>query len=379
MAEVIKIAWFGAGFVGRSASGTAQTARKAIVNLSKFYGVDIEITILLKSYKDFEIASKDSDLVNCKLEILDNKNRKFLSSSRQFYKYCWSNRKNKIFDILHFSVPRVYPFFDLFPASKFVATFHAGGDVTIPQDKFILSRWIYNWIVKLQWSRFNQIIADSNFGVMEISNAYSIPIDRISKVYLGADSYWPLNLEEHVKKPNEVTIVGRWQKYKNVHTAINAIAEFNIDLLVPLNVQLIGKSNQLGHNLVKQAISSFSVGELRTVDYLSDTQLAELYRETTIVIHPSINEGFGLPAFEAFGEGAVLIIHAGTPASELLSDFSGVIIENLTATSGVKKALDRALKSFEIDIVSRRKYLFDIGATWQDMAKNYLETYRKLL
>jgi glycosyltransferase involved in cell wall biosynthesis len=379
MEEKIRVAWLGSGFIGRPASGTAQTARKAICYLSGLRKEDIEVTILVKSKDEYEIAKKDKDLVNCRIELLDQRKRKFLSSSRQYYRYCWNNRKTKNFDVLHFSVPRVYPYFYYFPAKKFIATFHAGGDVTVPRDKFVLSRWIYNWIIRLQWPRFDRIIADSNFGVMEISTAYSIPVDKISKVYLGADNFWDITYDGSAKKTHEITVVGRWQKYKNVHTAIRAIAELNSNAMIPFDVQLIGKSSQLGHDLVKEALSTFKVGKINVVDYLSDKQLAELYRESTVVIHPSINEGFGLPAFEAFGEGAILIVHTGTPASEILSNFEGVIVENLSTIEGIKLAIGKAFKDFEIDTTKRRDYLKEIGATWSDLALNYLNIYRSIL
>jgi glycosyltransferase involved in cell wall biosynthesis len=379
MNKVIKVAWLGSGFIGRSASGTAQTARKAITYLSQFHEAKIEITVLVKSKDEYEKAIKDKDLTDCKVEVLDNRKRRFLSSSRQYYRYCWDNRQIKKFDILHFSVPRVYPYFDYFPARKFIATFHAGGDVTVPQDKFVLSRWIYNWIIRFQWSRFDKIIADSNFALNEISTAYSIPKHRILKVYLGADNFWHINAAANSKKSHEITVIGRWQKYKNVHTAVQAISELNNHSLTQFDVQLIGKSDQLGHNLVSQTVNKFNKGRINSVDFLSDEQMAQLYRETTIVIHPSINEGFGLPAFEAFGEGAILIVHSGTPASELLAEFDGVIVENLLTTDGVKLAINLASKDFRIDIEKRRDYLREIGATWRAMSVTYFNIYRSVL
>ena len=94
MEETIRVAWLGSGFIGRSASGTAQTARKAIFYLSGLRTEDIEVTVLVKSKDEYEIAKKDKDLINCRIELLDQRKRKFLSSSRQYYRYCWKNRSN---------------------------------------------------------------------------------------------------------------------------------------------------------------------------------------------------------------------------------------------------------------------------------------------
>jgi glycosyltransferase involved in cell wall biosynthesis len=377
MKNRIKVAWFGSSFIGRSASGTAQTARKSVVMLSKNFSNQVHVILLLKNKYELEIAKSDPDLVNCDLILLDNKQRKFLDSSRQYYRFAWNNRKLKQFDIVHFSVPRVYPFFYLFPANKFVATFHAGGDITAPHDKFVLSRHIYNLIMRLQWKKLNSIIADSNFAVNEINTAYNIPVSKISKIYLGADNFWIDSGNIVKKETNKIAVVGRWQKYKNVHTVLDAVSELNSVNKAEIKIVLVGKSDQLGSNLVNSSVNKF-FGKIELFNYLPDQDLVSLYREAKIVIHPSINEGFGLPAFEAFGEGSIIIIHKNTPAAELLGGFEGVITEDLTTQEGVKSAILNANKHYEINIDKRREHLQRIGATWLNMANSYLNVYTQL-
>ena len=107
MENRIKVAWFGSSFIGRSASGTAQTARKSIVLLSRNFSDQVHVVLLIKNKFELEQAKSDPDLANCELMLLDNKQRKFLSSSRQYYRFAWNNRKNLLFDIVHFSVPRL--------------------------------------------------------------------------------------------------------------------------------------------------------------------------------------------------------------------------------------------------------------------------------
>ena len=377
MKNRIKVAWFGSSFIGRSASGTAQTARKSVVLLSKNFSNQVNVILLLKNKLELELAKSDPDLFNCDLILLDDKQRKILGSSRQYFRFAWNNRKSKQFDIVHFSVPRVYPFFYFFPADKFVATFHAGGDITVPQDRFVLSRHIYNSIMKLQWKKLNSIIADSNFAVGEINAAYKIPTGKISRIYLGADNFWIHSRNSINKEPNKIAVVGRWQKYKNVHTVLDGVSELNSINGAKIKIVLVGKSDQLGSNLVNSSVNKF-FGEIELFDYLPDQDLVSLYRESRIVIHPSINEGFGLPAFEAFGEGSIVIIHKNTPAAELLGSFEGVITEDLTTKEGVKSAILNANKYLEIDIDKRREYLRKIGATWLNMTNSYLDVYMQL-
>jgi glycosyltransferase involved in cell wall biosynthesis len=232
--------------------------------------------------------------------------------------------------------------------------------------------------MKLQWNKLHSIIADSNFAVSEISEAYKIPLSRITKIYLGTDNFWIDNREIIKERTSKIAVVGRWQKYKNIHTVVDGISELNSINKAEIKVILVGKSDQLGSNLVNSSVKKF-FGQIELFNYLPDQDLISLYREVKIVIHPSINEGFGLPAFEAFGEGSIIIIHKNTPAAELLGSFEGVIIEDLTTKEGVKSAILNANKGYKIDISKRREYLQDIGATWFNMANDYLNVYTRLI
>ena len=155
----IKVAWFASGFVGRHASGTAQTAKKIISNLINNHSNEVQVILLAKNADEVQLLQTEKLFLDAEIILLPRVYGKKFRSARQFYKFCILGRKIHI-DILHYSVARVYPFFWLFPAKKFVCTFHAGGDVTAPRDYFALSREVYNFIIKKQWRKFASIIAD---------------------------------------------------------------------------------------------------------------------------------------------------------------------------------------------------------------------------
>ena len=313
----IRVAWFASAFVGRSASGTAQTARKILTHLITDHSDDIEVILLAKNIDEFNLLKDEQIFTNQEVILLPKVFGKKFKSSRQFYKFCLLKRNLEI-DILNFSVPRVYPFYWLFPAKKIVCTFHAGGDVTVPRDFFALSREIYNFIIKIQWKKFDAIIAVSKFAADEISSAYKIPLKFITTIYGGTDNLWGQVDQEISRDPNLVIIMGRWQKYKNLHTVINAFKYHEITNNLNLKIKVVGRSGSKDNVLILNALSDFPYDQIELIEYLSDKELSLEYRRASVVFHPSINEGFGLPAFEAFGEGARVIAHVGTPASEML-------------------------------------------------------------
>jgi glycosyltransferase involved in cell wall biosynthesis len=374
----IKVAWFASGFVGRHASGTAQTAKKIIFNLINNHSSEVQIILVAKNVDEVKLLKTEKLFSDTEIILLPKVYGKKFRSARQFYKFCIFGRKLDI-DILHYSVPRVYPFFWLFPAKKIVCTFHAGGDITAPRDYFVLSREIYNYIIKKQWKKFAAVVADSKFAADEIELAYRIPIEFIKIIYLGSDNLWGEIYQEIEKELNCVVIVGRWQRYKNLHTVINAFKKFEIPNNKNLRLKVIGKSGLKNNKLILDALEGFPKNQIELIEYLSDSDLALEYRRASVVFHPSINEGFGLPAFEAFGEGARVIAHNGTPANQILDLQEGVIFDNLLDETRVLESYKKILTLNFGNVTQRRLFIESINATWASSTKKYVELYQDVL
>jgi glycosyltransferase involved in cell wall biosynthesis len=375
--QKIRVAWFASSFIGRNASGTAQTARKLVSHLISNYSSDVEIILLAKNELEVELIKKETIFAQVKIVKMPNVFGKWMKSSRQFYKYCVFNRNSKI-DILHYSMPRVYPFFWFFPARRFICTFHAGGDVTAPKDFFSASREIYNFIIKKQWRKFHAIVADSKFAANEIVQAYEIPKEFIKTIFLGADNLWGVIEKDFNRDLNLILVMGRWQLYKNLHTVINAFKKFEVPYNKDLRLKVIGKSGLINKDLKKDALNGFPTNQIELVEYLSDEELAIEYRKASVVFHPSINEGFGLPAFEAFGEGARLVVHKGTPADEILSSQSGFSSNNLLDEQKVIESYRSVLAENFGNIQKRRDFIKSIDATWMQATAKYVTLYKEV-
>lgn len=374
---LISIAFMAAGLVGKKASGPAQVTRKIIENLTVNYSRNFEITLIINHDGDKELIENDDVLKKCKILKLPEVKGSRFKSSRQFYKFILKN-KEVYFDFIHFAVPRVYPFFWKFPAKKFICVFHGGGDVIIHGDKFVLSTYIYNLVMKRSWKYLDVIIADSFIGKKEIIENYKIPGKKIQIIHLGSDHLWQFatNISsELVTAHHHILIMGRWQKYKNVHSIIHAIKNSNDSRIKNSFVTVIGKSNYKKHNLVAPIILDFPKNRIKFLDYMPDANLKQLYGSVDVVVHPSINEGFGLPAFEAFSEGAKIIVHSGTPASNYLSSFSGVFSGDLLNSQVINELLVASLGDIVIEIEARKNFLVNNQMTWKAMVDNYVKIY----
>ena len=374
----IRVAWFASGFIGRHASGTAQTAKKIITNLINNHSVEVQVILVAKNDEEVQLIQAEKLFLNIEIILLPRVYGKKFGSARQFYKFCILKRTTNL-DILHYSVPRVYPFFYLFPAKKIVCTFHAGGDITAPKDYFVLGREIYNYIIKMQWRKFASIIADSKFAADEIALAYRIPIKFIKIIYIGADNLWGNIDEKFDRDVNCIVLIGRWQNYKNLHTVINAFKKFEIPKNQNLKLKVIGKSGLKNNKMVLDALEGFPKNQIELVEYLSDSDLAKVYRKASVVFHPSINEGFGLPAFEAFGEGARVIAHNGTPADQILNSQEGILFDDLLDETKIVNCYRTILTQNFGNLIQRRLFIESIDATWALSTKKYVDLYKDIL
>jgi glycosyltransferase involved in cell wall biosynthesis len=375
----ISVGWMASGFVGRPASGTAYVSWKIIEQFLIAYSDEFEVVLFTKNSLETDSAEAHPLLRNATIIQLPAVSGKFLRSSRQYFKY--ANSTNKKIDFLFFSVARVYPFYWKFPAKKFISIFHAAGDVTVRGEKFVLSKHIYNLINKIQWKHFDAVIAVSEFARNEIIQNYGVAAAAVRIIPPGVDSF----LQDPPKKPELiqeasrfVAIIGRWQGFKNVEFACRVMRNLNFDLSRPIKIVLVGRSNVYGQEKVLRELSKHPKDQLITIEYLEPGELMWLYRNAELVIVPSLNEGFGMPSFEAYAGGAKLLVHAGTPASTILKDQEGVYFCNMqdfNLTLSTTKAI--LMDPTVPQLGQRLQFILDKKLRWSNFAERYADLVRE--
>lgn len=307
---------------------------------------------------------------------------KRLKSIRQYFKYSFSKTRVEV-DILHFSVPRFYPFFWLFPSKKFACTFHAAGDVTSYKDKIIISRELYNLTAKLFYRKLDLIIAVSEQGKLEISKSYKIPHKLIKVMYPGTDDVWNLpvlNKREYKNYGRKIiTVLGRWQVYKNIQTVSKALVNATKSELENYYFVFVGKKITANSNIIEKDLAQLDPSIFETIDFLANDDYVDLIKHSDLVIVPSLNEGFSLPIFDAFSLGTRVMFHSTSPAAQILLGKKGVFACDLSNPQNFLLSLSEALELETGSQFENQKFLKDIGATWYGLANNYLLSYKSLL
>lgn len=139
---------------------------------------------------------------------------------------------------------------------------------------------------------------------------------------------------EKITQGNWVLGVGRNQKYKCWDIASQAVMKVTTDTPLSLWFIRIGADQKEISGYLKKCVPK-DIGKvkffenLRTIvlPILSDYELADLYRLSSLLVHPSVAEGFGLPPLEAALSGTPVIFRTSTavdqhfPAGILPSNF----------------------------------------------------------
>jgi len=371
----IRIGWLASGFVGRSASGTAYVARQVVEQFLTRYNDYFEIVMFTKNENESAQIRLDPVLNTATVIQLPKIYGRFMNGSRQFYRY--TKNKEKVVDFLIFSVARVYPFFWRFPAKKFICIFHAAGDVTVKTDKFVLSKHIYNYINKFQWKSFDAIIAVSEFAKNEIVENYGVAAPAVRIIPPGIDSFKSISAMKPVfinsDKPI-IAVMGRWQTYKNVGFACKVLRKLQEDSQLDFHIVLVGRSNVKGRDKVLKEVSLHLSDRLSLIEYLEPSELIWVYQNAQLVVIPSLNEGFGMPSFEAYSVGAKILVHSTTPAAYMLKNELGVYSCDMTnffeSSNKIRFILE---KSDHVNQFRRDKYLTNRKLTWNDFGNKYAD------
>ncbi|HQY69803.1 MAG TPA: glycosyltransferase, partial [Pseudomonadales bacterium] len=167
------------------------------------------------------------------------------------------------------------------------------------------------------------------------------------------------------------------QPLKGLAVLLNAFAA-----LLPahpgLRLLVVGKPRPGGDT--EKLIARLDLGaHIDFVSGISTAELVRLYRESTLVVVPSLYEGFGLPASEAMACGAAVVSSDGGALPEVVGD-AGVLVPagDETALAGAIAALlaDPARRT---ELGQRARARMSTLFCWRRAARQMTHYYEQVL
>ncbi len=150
-----------------------------------------------------------------------------------------------------------------------------------------------------------RVITVSEFSRRELCDAYRIPAGKIGVVSESGEHMLRVQEDEGTVAPTLngrpfVLAVGSLNRHKNfqlVAEAARLIDDAQFDIVV------VGGGDARVYGAGKDALPAF----VKHLGYVSDGELAALYRRAACFVYPSRYEGFGLPPVEALALGCPVI------------------------------------------------------------------------
>ncbi len=192
----------------------------------------------------------------------------------------------------------------------------------------------WNQVAGTAYRKADLLIAVSDYVARGLVDHLKIPTDRVVTVNNGVDPiYRQLSASELDLQPSEhlgsndlgpdddfILCVGNLVPVKNFETAIRAYAILARDQEVPRLV-LAGGQKHPHFQELKQLVETLGlVDRVRFLGYTPASQLLHLYNRATMLVHPSLHEGFSFTILEAMSCGLPIVASNSTSIPEAAGD-----------------------------------------------------------
>ena len=363
---------------GRKAKGTAVVARKSVEALLRARD-RFELTFLHFERSDDSIYSHGIREVIFPVFRLRFLNHRFFRMT-----YYFLTTKDR-YDIVQWFQSRLYPFFWLAPSRYIVATLHGAGDLS-PDGRFILSRSIFNWTLKLFNKKVDMAIAGSEYAKKDIVEKYGFDASHVTAINFGVEaSYVESSVSEIEAVKQKYNLpktfflgMARHIPTKNVVRTFQAFDQFcGSAPHDDLHFVHVGVADVETPQLQKIIEESPHKDRLHLVTYVEQSDLSALYSAAYALVFPLLNEGFSLPPLEAMACGTPAII-SKTAAPEITGD-DAILVDphDVGEIAGALQRLadDGALRERYAEASKKKAAQF----TWERMGEKLTDVYSELM
>jgi glycosyltransferase involved in cell wall biosynthesis len=195
------------------------------------------------------------------------------------------------------------------------------------------------------------VIAVSEFTALEAVELLGVDEERVRVIPHGVEP--PFEPDGPAVEGDYVLAVGTLEPRKNLPRVVLAAERAGVDLRV---------------------VGAPGWGEVgvESAGFVSDDELARLYRGATCLVYPSLYEGFGLPVLEAMASGTPVVTSRNGALAEL-SGGAAVLVDPRDVdaiAAGIEEAAKRREELRAAGLERARAF------TWEAAAKATADVYR---
>jgi glycosyltransferase involved in cell wall biosynthesis len=246
----------------------------------------------------------------------------------------------------------------------FLEQYHTAVFYPVRMQKFVIQR-------------VDRVITASQAGREAIQHDFGVRPERISIVPNGLDTTFYDNPGCWQRQPATLLFVGNTDDVKK-----GAIYLLQALLRLPHLVTLrIVDAPYPNKTLIPEAVERLGLSDrVSFTGKLSDAELREEYCRCTLLVQPSLYEGFGLPAAEALACGTPVVATAVGAVSEVVTPETGLLVppgDSERLADGIATLLDDAPRRAVMGTFGRERMVTRFS--WPVAAQNTVRVYQQAL
>ncbi len=232
-----------------------------------------------------------------------------------------------------------------------------------------------------------RVITPSEFSRRAIAKAYGLDDSKIAAVPIAVSSaFHPISRDLALSRVQSrfgigtpfLLTVGDLQPRKNqigLIRAFEALIKSHPNLLHQLVI--VGQKTWYSDHVMKAARASGVANRIHFTEFVTDTELVQLYNACELFVFPSLYEGFGLPILEAMACGRAVACSNSSAMPEVAN--AAAILFDPESTEQMTRAirdiiLDSELRGRMERLGHHRASLF----TWERTARRTLDIYYEI-
>lgn len=359
-----------ARWYGLEQRGIGRYAKELIDGLAKKQN-DFDF-VLIVSKQNFHLVPKD-------LKKIIAKSRWYSLFEQIEIPWIIEKVKPDYFHALHINVP-------LFCQVPYLLTVHDlqllkvpnQRATTLPKPFFIIKTLMAKFLITSAIKNAERIIAVSKFTADEIVLMVKGPLPKIDVIWEGTSfmpqkNYRP-NLLHNLKIYKKFFVYcGAAYPHKNLELLINAFIRFNENNKSQYQLVLVGRTDYFYSRL--QAEHQYN--DVIFTGYLSDNDVANLYKNCYTFVIASNYEGFGLSPLEAQSCGAPVIAAEAGSLPEVLAD--SALLFNPENQNNLVEAFTKFINSQDLAEQLSKKGLINFKRfSWTKMVDEICDLYKQL-
>ncbi len=246
----------------------------------------------------------------------------------------------------------------------------------------------FDWVAMRALQRADALIAVSEFTKRCVVDALHVPSERFHVIYRAVNRqvFRPLEVSATFRQAHGLEegqryalYVGSEAPHKNVGKLIQAFAiacaRFPAARLIKVGAPHFPGERQRLLGLVKDLGLQDKV---RFVNHVPEYDLPLLYNAADVFVHPSLFEGFGLPALEAMSCGTPVIVSERSSLPEVVGD-GGTLVDPLDEQALAQRMVEILAHPDRRDAASRAALQRAEAFSLEQQANETLRVYREVM